>query len=164
MHMTSFPWYSPRLEGATYFKRPNNYEVVFRSVPFWAKGFDKLYTDAGDPGSWERRFTVEVTGEAVVAGKRDIELRMVQRVRGQIDHETIDVDPQKWVVDRVEYDYYNGGKIVLDQTFTDHDGYSLIAEQHVDIRLPAVKAVGSAEYRDYRTNVAVDDSVFTKKP
>jgi anti-anti-sigma regulatory factor len=163
MRMTSFPWYAPTLTGTTYFKRPNNYEVVFRSVPFWAKGFDKLYTDAGDPGSWTNRYAIEVTGEETIDGRQDIELRMVQRVRGQIDHETIDVDPLNWVVDRVRYDYYNGGSIVLDQHFREENGYNLITDQQVAIHLPAVHAVGTAKYTDYRTNVAVDDSVFTKK-
>ncbi len=163
MRMTSFPWYAPSLVGTTYFKRPNSYEVVFRSVPFWAKGFDKIYTDAGDPSSWNARFVVEVRGERTIEGRRDIELRMVQRVRGQIDHETIFVDPARWVVDRVEYAYYNGGSIVLDQRFREQDGFSLIAEQSVRIKLPAVHAIGTAQYTDYHTNVAVDDTVFTKK-
>ena len=73
------------------------------------KGFDKLFTDVGDPSSWEKRFVVTLDGRARVQRPQDIALRLVQRVRGMIDHETVLVDPATWTIDQIRYDYYNGG-------------------------------------------------------
>jgi hypothetical protein len=163
LRLTSFPFLHQHLDGTTYYKKPSNYEVVFDKVPPLAKGFDKMFTDVGDPSSWEKRFHITYEGEREYAGRRDIQLRLVQRVRGMIDHETVLVDPNAWNIDSIRYDYYNGGHITMTQTFRDIGGYSMLAEQNAEIAIPYAKAVAHGTYTDYRTNVAVDDSVFTKK-
>src|SRR5262249_51317894 len=99
--LTSFPYLHEHLDGNTYFKRPANYEVVFDRVPFYARGFDKLYTDIGDPANWQRRFVVSYAGQQRHNGHVDLVLRMVQRVRGMIDHETVLVDPSVWAIDQI---------------------------------------------------------------
>lgn len=163
LRMTSFPFYRTRLDGTTYYKRPSNYEVAFDRVPRLAKGFDKLFTDIGDPSSWEKRFAISYEGESEYDGRKDIQLRLVQRVRGMIDHETVLIDPSAWTIDSIRYDYYNGGHITMTQRFRDVGGYSMLAEQHAEIAIPHAKALALGTYSDYKTNVAVDDAVFTKK-
>ena len=163
LRMTSFPFIRQHLDGTTYFKRPSNYEVVFDRVPALAKGFDKMFADVGDPASWQKRFVITYEGEHDYNGRKDIQLRLVQRVRGMIDHETVLVDPNTWAVDSIRYDYYNGGHITMTQTFRDVAGYSMLAEQDAEIAIPYAKAVAHGTYSEYKTNVAVDDSVFTKK-
>jgi hypothetical protein len=163
LRMTSFPFVRQHLEGTTYYKRPSNYEVAFDQVPKLAKGFDKMFSDVGDPASWEKRFTITPDGERDYNGRTDIALRLVQRVRGMIDHETVLIDPTTWAIDSIRYDYYNGGHITMTQTFRDVGGYSMLAEQNAEIAIPYAKAVAHGTYTDYKTNVAVDDAVFTKK-
>ena len=163
LRMTSFPFIRQHLDGTTYYKRPSNYEVAFDRVPSLAKGFDKMFSDVGDPASWEKRFTITADGEREYNGRTDIALRMVQRVRGMIDHETVLIDPTTWTIDSIRYDYYNGGHITMTQTFRDVGGYSMLAEQNAEIAIPYAKAVAHGTYTDYKTNVAVDDAVFTKK-
>jgi hypothetical protein len=161
--MTSFPWLREHLDGSTYFKRPNNYEVAFDRVPGYAKGFEKLYTDIGDPANWERHFLITVIGARPFEGHQDIELRMVQRVRGMIDHETVLVDPVAWTIDELEYHYYTGGVITMTQHFQQIDGHSMLAEQEARIDIPHVRAVAHGTYGDYHVNVAIDDAVFAGK-
>ena len=163
LRMTSFPFISQHLDGTTYYKRPSNYEVVFDRVPPLAKGFDKMFTDIGDPANWEKRFHVTYEGEKDYNGRKDIELKLVQRVRGMIDHETVLIDPNAWAIDSIRYDYYNGGHITMTQTFREVGGYSMLAEQNAEIAIPYAKAVAHGVYADYKTNVAIDDAVFTKK-
>ena len=163
LRMTSFPFIRQHLDGTTYYKRPSNYEVVFDRVPALARGFDKMFTDIGDPANWEKRFVITYVGEHEYKGRQDLELRLVQRVRGMIDHETVLVDPEAWTIDSIRYDYYNGGHITMTQTFREVGGYSMLAEQNAEIAIPYAKAVAHGTYSDYKTNVAVDDSVFTKK-
>ncbi|MEA2718478.1 MAG: hypothetical protein QOJ39_342 [Candidatus Eremiobacteraeota bacterium] len=163
LRMTSFPFLRQHLDGTTYYKRPSNYEVAFDKVPPLAKGFDKMFADVGDPSSWEKKFVVTYEGEKEFSGRKDVELRLVQRVRGMIDHETVLVDPNTWTIDSIRYDYYNGGHITMTQTFREVGGYWMLAEQNAEIAIPYAKAVAHGTYSDYKTNVAVDDSVFTKK-
>jgi anti-anti-sigma regulatory factor len=162
IHLRSFPYLSQHLDGTTYFKRPDNFEVVFQKVPPVAKGFDKLYSDIDDPTSWERRFDMSFEGERVVAGHRDLVIRLVQKVRGMIDHEDVAIDPATWRIDAMEWHYYNGGFIGMSQQYQNVGGYSVLATQHATIRIPYVHAAADATYSDYKTNVAIDDSVFTK--
>jgi hypothetical protein len=162
VRLRSFPYLSKSLTGTTYFKRPDNYEVVFDSVPSVAKGFDKLYSDIDDPTSWNRRFVLSLAGEKSVDGHRDVVIRLVQRVRGMIDHEDVAIDPATWRIDSMEWFYYNGGTIAMSQSFESVGGFSVVAAQHATIRIPYVHAAADAVYSDYKTNVAIDDSVFTK--
>jgi hypothetical protein len=163
IRLTSFPFVRTHLDATTYYKRPANYEVVFDRVPSLAKGFDKMFADVGDPAGWERRFAITYAGEQAFRGHTDIALRMVQRVRGMIDHETVLIDPGAWAIDSIRYDYYNGGHITMTQTFRVVGGYSMLAEQEAEIAIPFARAVAHGVYTDYQTNVALDDSVFTKK-
>ncbi len=163
IRLISFPYISQHLEGSTYFKRPANYEVVFDRVPSYAKGFEKLYSDVGDPANWDQRFAITYAGREQFENRSDIALHMVQRVRGMIDHETVLIDPAGWTIDRIRYDYYNGGVITMTQHFTVLGGNTMLSSQLAEIHIPHVRAVANGTYTDYQTNVAISDSVFVKK-
>jgi hypothetical protein len=164
LRLISFPFLREHLEGSTYFKRPNNFEVVFDRIPSYAKGFGKLFSDVGDPTDWAKRFIITYTGEQPYENRTDVQLTMVQRVRGMIDHETVLIDPVADTIDQIAYHYYNGGVITMTQHFASVAGYSMISSQEAEISIPHIHAVAAGTYTDYRTNVAIDDSVFTKKP
>jgi anti-anti-sigma regulatory factor len=161
VHLRSFPYLADRLNGTAYFKQPDRFEVVFQSVPAVAKGFDHLYSDIDDPIDWERRFDLSYAGEKTIDGHSDVVLRLVQKVRGMIDHEDVAIDPATWHVDSMEWHYYNGGTIAMTQQYRDAGGYDVLAAQHATIRIPYVHAAADATYSDYKTNVAIDDGVFT---
>jgi len=160
--MLSFPFLQPKLEGKTYFKRPGNFEVVFARVPWYAKGLEHLYADIGDPSTWDHRFVVMVDGEHLINGRRELALRMIQRVRGMIDHEEVYIDEPSWTISQLEYHYYNGGTISLQQGFALVNGYAMVTSQSATIAIPHVRAVAMATYSGIRTNVAIDDAVFVK--
>ncbi len=162
IHLRSFPYISQHLDGTTYFKRPDNFEVVFRSVPSYAKGFDKLYSDIDDPSDWDRHFNMSLVGEREFGGHRDVVVRLVQKVRGMIDHEDVAIDPATWHIDEMEWFYYNGGFISMSQEYENVGGFSVLSKQHATIHIPFVHAAADAVYSDYKTNVAIDDSVFTR--
>jgi hypothetical protein len=153
--LRSFPFIRDHLDGTASFQRPSRYQIDFKRVPSYAKGFSHLTADLADPGSWERRFVVTTVGSREVNGHQDIVLRLVQRVRGQIDHQDVAVNPSLWEVDAMEYYYYNGGMISMQQHFENIGRFRLITSQDAQIHIPYVKAVAHADYTDYRTNVAL---------
>ena len=162
VRMLSFPFYSPKLDGTSYFKRPDNYQVVFDRVPPFAHGLDHFFSDLADPSTWERRFDMTIEGRPEVGGRRVIAMKLVAKIRGMIDHTDVYVDPNTYEVVQLQWHYYNGGVITMDQTYRNVGSYNLLASQHADIHVPHIRAVADSQYSDYHTNVAVSDSVFSE--
>jgi hypothetical protein len=160
--LLGFPYLGARLDGKTYFKRPDNFEVAFDRVPSFAHGFEHLYSDIGDPSSWPSTYYVEYVGETSFAGHRELVLRLVKKNRGMIDHEDVAIDPVAWHIDNMQWFYYNGGYISMSQDYRQEGSFSVLGAQHATIRIPHVHAMAEAVYENYHTNVAIDDSVFTK--
>lgn len=161
---TGIPFLNPTFEGVTYYKQPDRHEVIFTKSPSYAKGFEKLYSDISDPAVWNKRFFYSLDGEQAYNGHDDIVLRLVQRVRGEIDHEAVLVDPRRWVIDEIVYYYYTGGKITVDEIYGDDAGFAVLSEEHALIAMPPFpRARIDARYTRYKINVAIDDSVFTEK-
>ena len=164
LRMLNFPFLAPVLAGTSYFKRPDNYEVVFDRVPGYAKGFEKIFNDVADPERWEVEQNVELRGTQVVDGHRYYVLYLTKKIHSDIlDHTLAFVDPSTYELARMEWHYTSGGSIVMTQQYRTQGGYSFVAAQHVTIDIPHIHAVGESQYGAYQTNVAVDDSVFSKK-
>lgn len=159
LRLRSFPFLAKRLSGETYYARPGRYALVLDRPPSYAKGIEKLCSDLADVGSWNRRYVMTLAPEERIDGKREVVLRLVQRVRGMIDHEDVSVDPQTWRIDRIVWHYYNGGTIAMTQRYGRVGPYVLLAAQRAEIAIPHVRAVAEAVYSDYRTNVSFERDV-----
>ncbi|HEY0797667.1 MAG TPA: hypothetical protein VGD50_00885 [Candidatus Baltobacteraceae bacterium] len=160
--LLGFPYLGARLEGRTYFKRPNNFEVVFTRLPSYGHGFERLYSDIGDPSNWPAVYDISLTDDVMINDHRDIVLRLVKKIRGMIDHEDVAIDPVLWHIDNMQWFYYNGGYVSMSQDFRYEGSFLVLSAQHATIRIPHVHAMAEANYLDYHTNVAIDDAVFTK--
>ncbi|MEO9170319.1 MAG: hypothetical protein ABI282_00600 [Candidatus Baltobacteraceae bacterium] len=164
VRMLNFPFLSPKLDGTTYYKRPGKYEVVFTRVPSYAKGFEKLFNDVGDPGSWEKDQNVTYAGTQQMDGRPLMVLNMTKKIHSTIlDHTVAFVDPQSYELWTMEWHYSSGGTITMRQWYRSDGAFNVLSQQHAEINIPHVHAVADSQYGMYQTNVAVDDSVFTKK-
>ena len=164
LHMHNFPFLAPKLDGTSYFKRPNNYEVVFDRVPSYAKGFSKLFDDVGDPAAWEKDQDVTLVGAQELDGRPMLVLRLTKKIHSTIlDHTLAFIDPSTYELARMEWHYTSGGKIVMTQVYRNEGGFRVISSQHATIDIPHVHAVADSTYAEYQTNVAVDDAVFVQK-
>ncbi len=164
VRMLNFPWLSPKLDGTSYFKRPGNYEVVFDSVPSYAKGINKLFGDIDDVATWEKDSNIDYDGVQSIDGHAAYALRMTKKIYSdQIEDAVAYVDPSTYQVVRMDWHYRNGGTIVMTQTYRQQGRYNVVATQHADIHIPHVHAVADATYGQYQTNVAVNDAVFAGK-
>lgn len=164
VRMLSFPWFSPQLDGTSYFKRPDNYMVHFDRVPSYAHGITKLFGDIGDPAAWQKDSNITFDGVRIVNGKPMLVLRMTKKIfSDQIKDTLAYVDPSNFQVARMDWNYTNGGTISMTQNFRAQGPYSVIATQHAEIKIPHVHAVADASYGTYQMNVAIADSVFAQK-
>lgn len=165
LRMLNFPFLAPQLDGTSYFKRPDKYEIVFDRVPGYAKGFEKLFNDVADPMSWEADSNVVDRGMVKVDAYPEplIELYMTKKIYSTIIDNTIAyVDPRNYELLEMVWNYRSGGKIVMRQWYREQGPYSLVSQQHVEINIPHVRAVGDSIYATYQTNVAVSDEVFKR--
>jgi outer membrane lipoprotein-sorting protein len=164
VHMLTFPWLSPQLDGTSYFKRPDSYEVVFDRVPSYAHGINKLFGDIDDVAAWEKDSNIAYAGTQQVNGRAMYALRMTKKIYSdQIADTVAYVDPSTYQVVRMDWHYRNGGTITMTQTYRQQGAYSVVATQHADIHIPHVHAVADATFGEYQANVAVNDAVFTGK-
>ncbi len=153
--MLSFPFLAPQLDGTSYYRRPDTYEVVFDKMPGYAKSFQRLFDDIGDPAAWERNQNVTLDGTAELDGRPTIVLRLTKKIHSTIlDHTLAYVDPSDYSLLQMEWYYTSGGKITMTQQYRQQGGYSVLATQHATIEIPHVKAVADASYGSYQTNVA----------
>lgn len=164
LRMLNFPFLSPRLDGETYYKKPGKYEVVFTRVPSYAKGFEKLFNDVGDPSSWEREHNVSFAGTQNVDGRPLIVLNLTKKIHSTIlDYALAYVDPQSYELWKMEWHYTSGGTIEMRQWYRSQGSFSVLSQQHAEINIPHVRAVADSQYGNYQTNVSVDDAVFTRQ-
>lgn len=164
VRMLNFPWLSPKLDGTSYFKRPDSYEVVFDRVPSYAHGINKLFGDIDDVAAWEKDSNISYAGVQTIDGKPFYALTMTKKIYSdQIAGTVAYVDPSTYQVTRMDWHYRNGGTITMTQTYRQQGQYNVVATQHADIHIPHVHAVADAAYGEYQTNVAVSDAVFTGK-
>jgi outer membrane lipoprotein-sorting protein len=154
VHMLSFPYFSPQLDGTTYYRRPETYEVVFDSMPSYARGFSRLFNDVGSPLAWERVQNVTFAGTTTIGGRPTLVLRMTKKIHSDVlDHTLAYVDEASAVLVRMEWYYTNGGRISMTQGYRYENGFWVLAEQRARIDIPYVRAEAEASYGTYRTNV-----------
>ncbi|HEY5427226.1 MAG TPA: hypothetical protein VIJ77_11800 [Candidatus Tumulicola sp.] len=155
VRMLNFPFLAPKLDGTSYYRRPDTYEVVFDRVPSYAKGFEKLFNDVGDAAAWEKDQNVVVSGVRSIDGRATIVLRLTKKIHSTIlDHTLAYVDAASYTLTRMEWYYTSGGKISMTQQYAQQGSYWVPSAQHAEIDIPHVRAVADARYGSYQTNVA----------
>lgn len=164
VHMrTAIPFYSPNLVGTAYYKRPDNFAVVFDRVPGYMKSVQELFTDVGDPTGWEKDSNIKLRGTEDLNGKPMLVLVLTKKIYSdQIKDTVVYVDPTNYELPEMDFHYTNGQSIVMKQTYRNENGFDVVVQQHVDGNR-RIRATGDAAYDTYQTNVAVSDSVFTQQ-
>ncbi|HEY1883707.1 MAG TPA: hypothetical protein VGG51_11775 [Candidatus Cybelea sp.] len=156
VRMLSFPYLAPKLDGTSYYKRPNLYVVVFDRMPGYARNFGTLFNDVGNPLAWQRDQYVSTEGTTLLNGRPTVVLRLTKKIHSDIlDHTLAYVDTESWVLVRMEWYYTSGGKITMSQQYRIENSYVVLSQQHATIAIPHVRAVADAAYGVYQTNVPV---------
>lgn len=156
VHMYSFPFLAPKLDGTSYYERPDFYVVVFDRMPGYARGFQRIFNDIGNPRSWQKDQNITVDGTALLGNRPVIVLRMTKKIHSDIlDHTLVYVDPNDYTLLQMEWYYTSGGKITMTQQYRAEGSYEVVASQHAAISIPHVRAAADATYGTYQTNVPI---------
>jgi outer membrane lipoprotein-sorting protein len=163
VHMFNFPFLAPKLDGTSYYKRPDYYEVVFDRMPGYARGFKRIFDDVGNPQGWEKLQFVTVDGTTTLDGRPVIVLRMTKKIHSDIlDHTLAYVDPSDYSLVQMEWYYTNGGKITMTEQYRMQGNYSVLSSQHATISIPFVHAAADSSYGTYETNVPIGSEAATQ--
>lgn len=156
VHMYSFPFLAPKLDGTSYYQRPDFYVVVFDRMPGYARGFQRMFDDIGNPRAWQKDQNITVDGTALLENRPVIVLRLTKKIHSDIlDHTLVYVDPDDYSLLQMEWYYTSGGKITMTQQYRAEGSYEVVASQHATIKIPHVRAAADATYGAYQTNVPI---------
>lgn len=155
VRMLNFPFLAPKLDGTSYYKRPDAV-VVFDRMPGYARGFQRLFDDIGNPTAWQKDQNISLAGTSWLNGRQTIVLRLTKKIHSDIlDHTLAYVDPADYSLVQMEWYYTNGGKITMSQQYRIEGKYSVLSQQHAVVNIPHVHAVADASYGTYQTNVPI---------
>jgi hypothetical protein len=156
IRLLSFPFLAPKLDGTSYYKRPDLYVVVFDRMPSYARSFGRLFNDVGNPLAWERNQNITLDGTAVLGGREMLVLRLTKKIHSDIlDHTLAYVDALSYTLAQMEWDYTSGGKITMSQQYRLEGNYWVLSQQHATIHMPYARAVADAVYGTYQINVPI---------
>lgn len=142
--LRTFPYVKFHLEGEMDYRKPNDYSVYFRHVPWFGKGFEHLKADPLQPATWPEHYDVTAVSRS---GDRTL-VEMKDRTDGHIAgvHAELDGDGLR----RIVWKYVNGGTIDVRILPRLVDGVPVPAEEDADIMLPAYHVVAHATFSDYK--------------
>ena len=140
----TFPAVRFYLDGTGSYERPHHVQIQFTHVPWFGKGFEKVDLAALEPSEWPQAYDVSVA-------RRDggiTEVSLHDRKKSALSEAHAVLDTKAGLRQMVwKYDY--GGRIQLDVTPKDVEGFSLPATEDADIVMPHMKASAHAEFTNY---------------
>ena len=142
--LRSFPYLKFHLEGEMDYRKPNDYSVYFRHVPWFGKGFEHLKADPLQPATWPAHYEVTALSRS---GDRTL-VEMKDKTDGNIAgvHAELDADGLR----RIVWTYTRGGKIDVRIQPRLVDGVPVPAAEDAEIMLPAYHVVAHATFTDYK--------------
>ena len=154
--LKTFPYLSPSLDGAVYYKQPDKEAVVFDTVPAVASQFQKVYPKLDPPARWPSLYGIAALGDESGATT----FRLVPKKNGRVEHLDVKVDDATATIKSYAWTYKEGGYVTFDQTYKAVDGNYLVDKQTGHVELPSYRADVSSAFSHYQLNVAIADSVF----
>jgi outer membrane lipoprotein-sorting protein len=158
VHMRSFPYLSPQLQGKVYHKDPNLNKIVFTGgLPAIAKQFSKIYPRMESPSDWNRIYVVTQGDDngGITAFK------LVPRKHGRVDHIDVRVDDKTAAVISMRWAYNDGsGYALMQQQYATIDGHYVVVKQTGHVEQSIYKADIDSTLSNYKFNPTLSNSFF----
>jgi hypothetical protein len=155
--LRTFPFLGLAVHGTSSFRRPGFYHFQLTNLPKIAAKFDDLNYDLGDPMSWPQRYDVSLAPQSTFDTPV---LRLIPKKRGLVRTLDIVTDVKGERILKATWSRYDGGRIVLEQTYASFGAADVVTAQRATVDIPHVRAELSAAY----TNVAIDAPTFATLP
>ena len=158
VHMLSFPYLSPQLQGTYYHKDPSLNKIVFTGgLPAIATQFGKIYPRMESPADWNRVYVVTQGADNGTATT----FTLVPRKRGRVDHIDVAVDDKTAAVISMRWSYNDGsGYALMQQRYATVDGHYVVVKQTGHVEQSIYKADIDSTLSNYKFNVNIADAFF----
>ena len=146
VHM--FPEVRFGLDGQGEYRRPSQFFVRFKKVPWFGKSFERINLGPLDPTTWPKQYTITVAqhdGDVTVLSMRD-------RVKSNLTEARATIDARDGLRQLV-WLYNYGGRIQLDVRPREVSGFPLPEAEDASIKMPNVSASAHADFTNYRVEV-----------
>ncbi len=150
------------LDATYYFKQPDHAQLVFDTVPTYAKRFQDFYASSGTPATWPKSYRVSLQLPAASNPAGMLVLRLDPKKQSNLDYVLMTVDPANYGIVAQQWMYKDGSSINVTQSNEIGASYVLPKQETADFNFPRYKAHVVAAFGDYQINAPVDDSIFTK--
>ncbi len=160
VHMLSFPFLSPSLDGTYYHKDPSLNKVVFTSgVPMIAAQFSKIYPRIEGPADWNAVYDVS----KVADDGTTTTFRLIPRKHSRIDHIDVGVDDATAGTTSMHWAYNDGsGYAEMQQVYGNVDGHYVVVRQTGHVEQGMYKADLSSTLDHYSFNPDLSDAFFAQ--
>jgi hypothetical protein len=158
VHMLSFPFLSPSLEGTYYHKNPSLDKLVFTSgVPAIAKEFSQIYPRIEGPADWNAVYEVSKIGDDGTTTT----FRLVPHKHGRVDHLDVTVDDATAGTTSFRWSYNDGsGFAEMRQSYAMVDGHYMVVRQSGHVEQQIYKADIESTLDHYKFNPPLTDDFF----
>jgi outer membrane lipoprotein-sorting protein len=147
------------LDGNYYFKAPDRHRIKVNKAPNFLAQYPQVF-------GWSLPDTKDFTGK-VKGEENGCKILRLVPIMGMGDLLKIEiwVDKETWRYPRQVYYYRSGGKIELNVTYKQVEGYYLFDRCNGTFDFPKnrLKASGDATYEQYEINKGIPDSFFEEE-
>lgn len=155
--LSTFPFLATDIVGTYYHKDPDlNKLEITSGLPGIAQQFGKLYPNIEPPARWNRVYRVTMNAD----DGKTAHFTLVPRKAGNVESIEAVVDDRSATVSSMTWNYGNGGKARMNDSYAHIGGYSLVVSQTGSVDEPSYKGTVTSSLSGYRLNPALDDSVF----
>lgn len=161
VHMTSFPFLSPSLDGKVYHKDPSLNKIVFTSgLPGIAKQFGKIYPRIEAPSRWKSVYGVTQLGDTGTITT----FRLVPIKHGRVDHIDVGVNDASATIVSMHWAYNDGsGYADMQQQYAVVNGNEVVVKQTGHVEQSIYKADIDSTLSNYTFNPSISDAFFTEQ-
>lgn len=97
-----------KLDGVSYFERPDREALVMQTVPALAKPFQKIFAGLGTPETWPSRYNISIVPLDAPNNATMYELNGVPKAGGNVDHVLLDISQTTFEPLKARWFYKNG--------------------------------------------------------
>lgn len=155
-------------KGTVYFKEPNKLALKLDDLPEDIQDKYRLsFTQTAVPGmaskTYKEKYKAKLVGLRKFSNNRNVYvLYMEPYKQSSVKNVMMFVDSEYYTIPKSIIFYRDGGKIIIDQVYTKVGNYYLPSKQDVLFDFPKIRSNVISEFYEYRLNVDIDDSFFSK--
>ncbi|MBV8532080.1 MAG: hypothetical protein JO104_12250 [Candidatus Eremiobacteraeota bacterium] len=142
--------------GKVYYLRPNR-KIEFQGVSGPLSKFKDLASTTPTYDQAMQQYAITPLGDN---GTLSTYSCVPKKSGGRVKNVVVAINDRSALLDSVQWNYTNGGKLTFSQTYTNVGNFRLPAKATISARFPGYSVDGTLTFSNYAPNATVSPSVF----